>query len=66
MTDKQARNQIRKISKEKSRLIKKLEKSGIPNAYGVAGQTINLKYGKFWREQLEMFLDVVDTKMSYY
>jgi hypothetical protein len=41
-----------KISKEKKKLIGKLKSKGSKNPYVEAGEILNKKYGKCWRDNL--------------
>tara|TARA_R110002124_G_scaffold283633_1_gene459847 strand:- start:177 stop:377 length:201 start_codon:yes stop_codon:yes gene_type:complete len=56
----------KRISKELKNLSKKYEKDGVKNFHNLSRYEINKKYGKGWREDLELRKTHSFIKMNYY
>jgi hypothetical protein len=68
MDNKEITKKQRSISKELKNLSKELELQGVKDYHGKARCEINKKYGKGWREALEIqkTFEKGEIKMSYY
>lgn len=66
MNNKEINNKLKKISKELKELSIKFEEQGLKNFHNLARYEINKKYGKGWREDLELMKTEKFIKMNYY
>ena len=66
MDNKEITKEQKRISKELKFLSKHLKEQGVSNFHNTARQEINKKYGKGWRERLEMMKVDEFISMSYF